>query len=197
MINDHIYSQVALAIRKLASAASSHADCYTHANLAGHLLTHEGIESVLVIGHAAWRVGNGDPDVILHAPLSDIQYPVGAMPYHTWLDIPSANFVFDTTTYQFRQKAADLDKQDGGHTTVDWCPDYLLAPKSSVSTLRDVIQLSAGLFYYERNEHLEKLILDSAPETDEQDVAAAMIIYRNNDLVVHGPNNYPREVLCA
>lgn len=194
-----ICSQIALSIRKLASAASSHegSDCYTFANLAGHLLKHEGIESVLVVGHAAWRVSSGDSDVILHAPLSDIPYPMGAMPYHAWLEIPSAGLIFDSTLYQLRKKASELDKQDGGHTTVDWCPDYLLAPKSSVSTLKDVIQLTAGLFFYERNERLEKYILDSAPVTDEGDIAAAMIIYRNTDLVVHGPNNYPKGVLHA
>lgn len=114
----------------------------------------------------------------------------GGVAYHVWLYLD--DHVLDFTTYQLRHKAAELDALDGGSTNVVWCPDYLYVPSRSVSPLRKVIQLRAGLYHYVRVHVLEDKIITSAPSLDEDDVAAAWLLYQNLELRVFGPNNISR-----
>ncbi len=188
MNNINQISKIAMAIRKLASAASCHFgnDCFLHALLACKALKEfEGMQSEIVIGFAGWRVGEGDCDVIFHAPIKGMPQQEGIL-YHAWLT--TKDYIIDLSTYQLRVKAAKLDTLDGGLTQVDWCPDYLIAKHEEVSSLKDVTQLHAGLFYYEQNKDLEIKIKSVGKDIDEEDWANLVIIYNNPEVLVIGPN---------
>jgi hypothetical protein len=137
--------------------------------------------------NATWTVGNGDGDVILHAPLPNIPPQPGSVAYHMWLEVD--NHLIDFTTYQLRHKALQMDKIDGGTTKVKWCPDYLSVPKKSVSTLRAVIQLRAGKYFYKQDMAIENLIKSAARPLDEDDINTAWLLYLNPELCVFGPND--------
>ena len=96
--------RLAAAIRKLATAASGHigSDCYAHAAIAQVILAKLGVEARLVAGYAAWRVGDGDGDVILHAPAPGMVEQPGGVPYHMWLEIE--DHLLDLTTYCVRRR---------------------------------------------------------------------------------------------
>jgi hypothetical protein len=184
-----ILSHISSALRRLATAASGNlgSDCYIHAAIAQKMLTHLGVTAKLVAGYAAWRVGNGDGDVILHAPSPNTPPQPGSIAFHVWLEVE--NHLIDFTTYQLRRKAAQMDKLDGGTTTVTWCPNYLAVPRKSVSPLRAVIQLRAGLYFYKQDIAIEKLIISAAQPVDADDVNNAWLLYHNQELHVFGPNN--------
>ncbi|WP_425952937.1 hypothetical protein [Ralstonia pseudosolanacearum] len=188
-------ARISSAIRKLSEAASAHLgrDCYLHASMCREILALKGVESRLVAGFAAWRVGEGNSDVIVHGPTGNIVPQGGALPYHAWLEIGPAEsrhrIILDFTTYQLREKAAQLDLLDGGHTTVSWCPNYLVATAAQLSSLSQVTKDHAGLFCYQRNEELERGIRDTAGGIDEADLRALILIYENPDVMVFGPND--------
>lgn len=181
--------QVASSLRRLATAASSHlgSDCFIHAAIGQQLLNRLSIPTTLVAGFAAWRVGNGDGDVILHAPNPTAPTQSNGVAYHVWLELD--NFLIDFTTYQLRFKAAQLDALDGNTTSVKWCPEHLYAHRCTLSSLKHVIQKKAGLYFYLRNEEIESLIFSSAPTIDTDDVETAWLLYLNPDLQVFGPNH--------
>jgi len=185
--------RISSALRRHAIAASGNfgSDCYIHAAIAQTLLARLGVASELVVGYAAWRLGNGDGDVILHAPLPNMPPQPGGVAYHMWVE--ADNNIIDFTTYQLRDKAAQMDKLDGGKTDVVWCPDYLAVPRKAISPLRDVIQLRAGLFHYLRVPVLEAKIIAAASPLDEGDINTAWLLYQNPTLQVFGPNNMPLE----
>lgn len=191
-LKDHLstynFAAVASAVRRLSVAASSHlgSDCYMLSALAQELLKRDGVFAQLRAGYAGWRCGSGDSDVILHCPTGSIP-PQNGVVYHVWLEI--VDHIFDVTTFSLPQKARELDLLDGGSTTVDWHPDYLFVPKSTVSSLRDVVQKHAGLYFYERQSQVEQLIFGVAPDLDPDDVDAALTLYQHQDMVVLGPNN--------
>lgn len=191
LTRSHIFHRAAKAMRKLADAASDHlgSDCFIHAALVQKMLETVGIETVLVVGHAAWRVGNGDSDVIMHVPAPGAAMHGVGLPYHAWLEFPGHWLIYDTTVYQIRAKAAALDESDGGRTTVDWCPDYLLVNKNTVSPLKRVVQKRSGLYYYARHAPTERIILGQAPELDPADVTSALMLFNNPEMVVLGPNH--------
>jgi hypothetical protein len=181
--------RISSALRRLATAASGNlgSDCYIHAAIAQEILNRLGVSSKLVAGYAAWRVGSGDGDVILHAQLPHMLPQPGSVAYHMWLEV--GNHLIDFTTYQLRHKALQMDRLDGGSTTVKWCPDYLAVPKKSVSTLRAVIQLRAGMYFYKQDMAIENLIISAARPLDDDDMNAAWLLYLNQELCVFGPNN--------
>ncbi|HIJ80404.1 MAG TPA: hypothetical protein HPP76_01690 [Desulfuromonadales bacterium] len=181
--------RISSALHRLAIAASGNlgSDCYIHAAIAQEMLNRLGVSSKLVAGYAAWRVGNDDGDVILHAPLPNMPSQPGSVAYHMWLEVN--NHLIDFTTYQLRHKALQMDKLDGGTTTVTWCPDYLAVPKKSVSSLRAVIQLRAGMYFYKQDTAIENIILSAARPLDDDDVNTAWLLYQNQELCVFGPNN--------
>lgn len=185
--------RLAGAIRKLATAASGHfgADCYIHASLAQQLLKRLDVESRLVVGHAAFRVGGGSGDVISHLPAAGMVPQPGGVPYHAWLEI--GTMLLDVTVYSLREKARQLDLLDGGTTTVDWCPDYLFAPRSSISSFAQVRDLGAGLYYYAEDKAVTETVLRAASEPDPDDIETAWLLYQYADMLVMGPNDLRRE----
>ncbi len=140
------------------------------------------------MGYTAWRISNEDNAVIIHAPLPNMP-PQPGVAFHVWLELGSR--LLDFTTYQLRQKAARLDELDGGTTKVRWNPPYLFVPKSSVSPLRNVVQLRAGMYYYARETELEIHVLAAAESLDDDDAATAWLLYQNQELQVFGPCNMP------
>lgn len=183
-----VFSAVASALRRLARAASANlgGDCFVHAALAAQLLADEGLHADVEVGFSAWRVGEGDTDVIAHLPTPGMVPQPGGAPVHAWLEI--GNWLFDPTVYQLEAKARMLDALDGGRTNVTWRPDYLLARKSCISSYKAVAQGHAGLFFYESNDSARRAIGVVAPP-DPEDLAAARVLYSNPHLEVFGPNN--------
>jgi hypothetical protein len=182
---------VSAALQKLALAASGHLghDCYVHAELGGVLLADQGVKPTPAVGYAAWRVGPADGDVIAHSP-NTREHTASAttrgFAYHAWLTYE--DFIIDFTTYQLRRKAQALDELDQGHTTVAWCPEFLLLPATQVHSYRDVIQAPGpGLAYYEARADLAAE-LRSGFILDEADLQAARLIMRHPEAVVCGPN---------
>lgn len=179
---------VALSIRKLALAASDNlgSDCYMHAMIAKSMLTSLGVVTRLNAGNAAWRLGNGDGDVVTHIKLPGVPYQANSYPYHIWLTCD--RYLLDVTTYQLRAKARTLDELDGGKTTVDWCPDYLLVERDTVASFQDCQQKNAGVYHYRRDDVTEAIVLRKETKIDDEDLAAAWMIYKNPEINVEGPN---------
>ena len=109
--------------------------------------------------------------------------------YHAWLVCGTK--IIDLTTYQIPRKAAELDAMDGGHTQLDWAPALLIANFADVKSYAAVQQGSAGMFYYERDRRIEKILAETSI-LDPEDVAHARLILRNPDLMVMGPNDIPQ-----
>lgn len=183
--------QVSHALRRLAEAASASlgADCYMHAEMGRVLLGDLGFHFETRVGYAAWRIGRADGDVVSHTRQAKSYLPAGAngFPYHAWL--VAGDFLVDFTTYQLRRKARELDAADGGHTNVDWCPDYLLLTQSQVMAFRAAaVAPDAGAAHYEADPSLVPLLARDYA-LDAEDIAAARLIMRNPTMNVMGPNS--------
>lgn len=184
-------TRVSGAIRRLATAASGHfgSDCYLHMQLGQVLLADLGFETQPVVGFAAWRVGEGDGDVIAHVPYTPGHLTVVAngYPYHAWLGYHRV--VVDFTTYQLKHKAQQLDASDGGCTSVTWCPQFLLLPQFQINTYKKVsAAMHPGMAYYESRPELQEILRPQLP-LDPEDVAMARVLVANPDLKVFGPND--------
>jgi hypothetical protein len=184
-------ARVAVVLRKCATAMSSSfgRDCAMHAQLGRALLADSDFEARLIVGYAAWRVGRGGGDAVEH-----ISHPADYLPsgvkrfgYHAWLNCNGV--IIDFTTYQLKRKAQELDAADGGHTTVEWCPDYLLLPPHAIKRYEEVQQAPhAGVAYYEARPELEPL-LGCEREPDPEALRIARIVFANPGLTVLGPYN--------
>jgi hypothetical protein len=157
--------QVAVAVRSLAQAGSAGLgrDCIWHSQAAQHLLVGEGIANVqIVAGHAAWRVHpRHRSSVVSHHPAMYgpvVEPSDGALLFHAW--VACGDQVFDPTTYQLRQKLAELDAIDGGRTPVNWCPDYLLRSRRECVPWRSVRdRFRSGLFCYDPDQALTDRVM--------------------------------------
>jgi hypothetical protein len=188
----NVVDSVGAALRKLAIAASSQLgfDCFIHAELGRLLMQDYGYECQRVVGFAAWRVGEGDGDVISHTDKTQGYLPQGAkkgFPYHAWLKL--GQYVIDFTTYQLRRKAAELDAMDGGYTTVGWCPDVLVLHQLDVRSYKDVAQFTQGLSYYEPRPGFD-LQLSEKFRLDPADLNVARTLVANPKMQVFGPNSF-------
>lgn len=190
--------RIADAVRKLSIASSElyGVDCYLHGALSQKLLQKNNIDSRIVVGFAAWRVGDGDGDVITHRPQPGVALMPGSAPYHVWLEITDqgGEGIFDITTYQLPDKARFLDALDGGHTTVSWSPSYIWTPRSNVSTFHAVVQGAAGLFYYEESTQMRRVVLSHAKPIDDAHLETLQLILQHPDVRVIG-NNHVRAAL--
>lgn len=194
-------NSVSNAICKMMTATSVEfgADCHLHAALGKVLLLEEfGIETELKVGHAAWRVGSGDGDVISHVPVNGNEVfskEKRAGYYHAWLETPAAGVrnIIDLTTYQFQLKARALDSQDGGITHVAWKPEYLILPVSRVRSYSEVANFGVGLCYYEAIPGLAEAVGNSVT-VDMSTIAVARTILHMKDVPVLGPRTIPNSV---
>lgn len=186
--------RVANGLKKLTTSTSSHigTDCWEHATLAHKVLSEMGIETQIVAGAAAWRIGPGFSDVISHLLDGGLHEFKGmrALAYHAWLKYQDD--VLDFSTHALALKAKQLDALDGGKTTVEWCPDYLQLPAAQVKTLQEVAESdSPGLAYYEEVPNLYTYLKDQGyvNEMDTVDLAALRMLIANPDMKVFGPND--------
>lgn len=173
---------VAKAVRQAVGAVSdfSGADCLLYSQVGVGLLAALGVRSQLVAGSAGWRVGDGDPDVILHAREVQAKNYVltadkPAAIFHSWIIAGSALIDFSTCTLPF--KAAQLDAADGGKTSVTWAPDYLWLDQPKAPWLlpdaRSVAQAQkAGVCFYRRHADIEQRVFSR----DLSDGAATVIL---------------------
>lgn len=166
---------VAADVRRRVSALSSYhgGDCLLHAKVGQKLLREEGVETRLVVGEAAWRVGEGNGDVIAHSRKCNTFAAFGNEIFHTWLE--HDGYVIDFTTYTLPVKARLMDATDGMRTNVVWCPEYLYVPKSSVSSYPEVRDKHAGMYHYHRNSALEHSILGRSQHLDELVETASLL----------------------
>jgi hypothetical protein len=190
-----VVARVSNALRKLATAASSHlgSDCYLHMELGRVLLADLGLQADRALGFAAWRVGGDKSDAIAHVPFAQAHSPPGAkaFPFHAWLFCQG--HIIDFTTYQLRIKGKLLDAADGGHTNVTWCPDFLLLPLKETRTYRQVVREShPGTAYYEVRPELNAM-LESKAEPDPGALRVGRVLIANPNVVVCGPNTAPRD----
>ncbi|MFZ4856068.1 MAG: hypothetical protein ACOYL3_06695 [Desulfuromonadaceae bacterium] len=177
-----ILQLVSAALQKfMAASARPGQDCYQRAVFAQSLLTKLGVDAKLVVGFTAWRIGNGDGDVIAHHPTS-VGHGAGFM-FHAWLEI--GNNILDFTTYQLRLKAAMIDAIDGFKTNVVWCPEYLYVPKTSVSSYNLVRDKHAGLYHYQYDAPTEAMLRSAAKPADPADIEQLWQIYQNPNAQVH------------
>jgi hypothetical protein len=194
-LDDIDLARVALAVRKLVAASSGArgVDCYNYVSYGQHLLRRLGVPAEIAVGYAAWRVGDGDGDVVAHHPsmMAGVAGAVGlnpdAMIYHAWLEV--AGRIIDFSICDLPHKAALNDAADGMRTTITWSPDYLVAEKREVVSFLRVRQEHAGLFYYERVPSLEAKARAEALPSDETALGLLWMIYQNPDINVTGPAN--------
>lgn len=165
----------AAAVKQVVSAVTSisGADCILYSVVGAGLLNKLGIKSAPVAGSAAWRVGPGDADVISHA--SEIGgekfAPEGVAVglFHCWIqtvdEVGKTSFdIIDTSTWQIKKKARELDAMDGQVTKVDFCPDYIWVNSKSknILGLRAVASsFDVGVFSYVRKKEIEKVIFNT------------------------------------
>lgn len=198
MTQDPPFEQVASALRRLFQACGTKAgvDCLHHAALGQALLRSLGYESTVRIGFAAWRVGPGDGDVILHAPVTGMA-PLAphSVPFHAWIEFREV--VFDPTAYQLPLKARMLDLIDGGTTDIAWAPEYLAISRDQVQTLHTVRQADTGMVYYDVVPSMETVIKSTMAPIDDEELELLTVIFRNPDTHVIGPNNVPPAKLAA
>lgn len=182
-------ARVAKSVQKVCAAASAHlgTDCLLQAKMAQHILGRLGMVSELVIGHAAWRVGPGDGDVVSHFPNGHAQSATAAL-YHAWLIV--GDHIFDVTTKELPLKARQLDALDGGTTTVQWAPDYVWMAYGAVKTIAEVTaSLHPGGCAYRRSADVQALVLRHCRASDGQNEALAWLAYQSPDATVIGPRH--------
>ena len=85
-----------------------------------------------------------------------------ALPFHAWVEIEDN--ILDFTTWTLKAKARILDSLDGGSTSVEWSPDYLVVPATSSSSLQEVqCGFEAGLYAYVRHPEIEEIVHRRSP----------------------------------
>lgn len=184
-------SHVAASVRHVVEAITDYhgADCLLYAHIGARMLNYLGVEAKPVAGSAAWRVGDGDADVISHArevtgALYSQASPELSLLFHAWIE--TRDFVIDFSTFSLTKKALQLDAADGGRTDVSWCPEFicqtkrsnqtgasnlLIEPnipgKSGLSDARKVLMAPrAGVFNYTRHADIEARVLPISQENE-------------------------------
>jgi hypothetical protein len=191
----NLVEQLSKALQKLTTSASATlgSDCAVHAYLAHPVLVEHGIDCRVVIGAAAWRIGPNDGDVITHIPQhSQIAAATKnkAIPYHAWLENDS--HIIDFSTHTLRLKAAQLDASDGGQTTVEWCPDYILISKTAVKPLHEVVQEpNHGHAYYQEIPGLVGFMksIGFRDQANQEDLTTLRLVLANPAMHVMGIND--------
>lgn len=180
--------KISPALIKIFSAASGAfgGDCFDHAEFGRELLADFGFHGRTVCGHSAWRLGDGDGDVLSHTTKEVGYLPDGAegFAFHAWIEV--ADYIIDFTTYQIPEKIRQLDAADGGKTQVDWAPDFLLLERKQLRKYEDVANLHAGIAYYEEVPgYYERL--NSTHEIDVDYLENARFLIKNPSVQVVGP----------
>lgn len=166
-------SAAAKAVRQVVSALTDYgtADCLLYVHVASELLDELGLSVSTCAGFAAWRVGPGEGDVISYWPHSSTKgayAPDGAgekaLMFHAWLDVDG--LIVDFSTWTLNEQAKMLDEADGGHTDVQWAPDFVVTPPPPKELDIDLVAQAPwpGVFAYRRDEQIERRVF--ADEVD-------------------------------
>lgn len=190
-----VIERLSVALQKLTSSSSLQlgSDCAEHAYLAWHILTEQGFNCRVAIGAAAWRIGPNDGDVISHIPRREdilAAETKRAIPYHAWVETDTS--VIDFSTHTLRLKANQMDALDGGKTTVQWCPDFLLMSKGDIKSYGEVAQApQEGVAYYQEVPGLLDFMKSKGftEETGPDDLAILRLIFSNPTVHVMGVND--------
>jgi len=192
--NEGIYRKLATALQQLTVSASPAvgSDCMLQAALAKALLAEFGIQTRIVVGEAAWRLGPGNGDVMVHSPqVGGVAMANGpSLAFHAWLETAQGE-ILDFTTNSLRLKAKQLDALDGGKTTVEWCPPYLLAPRTKSSVWEVTQSFQSGVYHYGELPGLLELMQSNglANEPAPEDLAILKMIYTMPAMQVVGVND--------
>lgn len=186
--------QLGQAIAQVVGATTNFhgADCLFYAGVAAKVLQGMGYPARMVAGSAAWRVGPGDGDVISHAlelnapgtvnsaTFAPANSDAKAVMFHAWVEV--GDDIIDFTTASLADKAAQLDKMDGGRTQVDWSPQALWVHKNQCLDLLGVVNApDSGVCAYQRHEKIEGLVMkDGLKDVDLDGPANAVgIVFRS------------------
>jgi hypothetical protein len=116
-------------------------DCVYQSKLLSALLNHHGIVARVAVGHVIWRVGAGVADVIAHNPGTYIGPPTIAdrsgFEGHAWVEI--ADFIVDSTSYQWAQKLEQLGLVNGCKPKLDWPQDVLVLKPGRLKKSLDAV----------------------------------------------------------
>lgn len=176
------------AVRQVAGALTEvrGTDCVLYACLTAGLLRTLGAKAEVQGGGASWRIGPGGGDVVSHEP--EVKNGVYAaqvggisLPFHAWVRIAKSGRaeLVDFTTFQLPEKAAALDRMDGGRTAVLWSPDYIWISEPPARTLRQVAQAhEPGIYRYARHAWVTELVASREPDFA-QAIEAARLVYAN------------------
>jgi len=171
------------------------ADCALYAHVGAEVLRRLGLSPEVRLGDAAWRVGPGDGDCIHNA--ASCGGPTFSLPsrhsevFHAWIVLPTCGAtpaqLVDFTTWQLRDKARFLDLADGGHTRVEFCPDYLWIPEvqARALTLRQVgDSFDVGVFHYAPRPVSASVMLPSAATVE---TMANAVVYCYHEFLADPP----------
>lgn len=179
-----ILSSSGRTIATVMSAVSSSAgkDCILHALLLKHLLQTQGVESELVIGHAAWRYGPDDSAVVAHLPEAE-SMSKGDFAGHAWVEV-RGYIILDCTLWSLPEKIRILETIDGRRTTNRWKFPVLLAKKVQVSDFERVRDGRGLAAFYARDDELRAAILPRVEDPDRHILAAVEIVHANPGMKV-------------
>jgi hypothetical protein len=181
--------KVASAVARYLAAASTTnrgRDCQAHAQLTKALLKSEGIDSRLVGGYAAWRVGTGDADMIAHHPNSVYAASEANIVGHFWVE--AGDLIIDPTTWQFQTKLEVCFQADGMPYEVLWPHQYLVISKSSVKPFKAVRDGYTFAYHYDERPELAAMAAIAASDPiDRNDLGALRLVYANPFALITGP----------
>lgn len=179
----------ALATAKVFRAGSAQRgrDCTAQAAIVAALLNGHGVKCEAVAGYAAWRVGSGAGDCVVHHPAycaADPKSKADFFPGHAWV-VTESGLLVDSTTWSLRDKLRELDAADGGFSICEWCPEVLVS-FTWASSLAAVANASrAGFFWYHRDDSLRHVLTQPEPDY----LTAARFVMQMPAAKVFGPQN--------
>lgn len=186
--DDVTLGHLAAAMKQVLGAiANFHgAECLSSALIGTEVLRRLGYDARATAGSAAWRVGPGGGDVISHAVEMQSQQGKVYAPnltgsgmragmFHAWSVI--GDYIVDFTTSTLREKASQLDAQDGGKTQVDWAPEVLWAHKYEGSKFPEVANgYKAGTWVYRKHEEIERQVFTQRSKDFDAQTPATVVL---------------------
>jgi hypothetical protein len=122
------------------------------------LLAEQGIQTTIVIGSAAWRVGTSELANIAFTKPEErpngSEYTQGVSSdkrFHYWLVEDDTGKIIDFSTYTFRRMLAALDSLEGEkkRTGLTWIPEYLYVKRQDCCSLNAIFKSRKDkMFYY-------------------------------------------------
>jgi hypothetical protein len=173
--------RAAVATQQVVAAITDYggADCFLYAHIGAGLLKSLGLDAKVVVGSAAWRIGDSDGATVCHA--REIQCPQNRQPrgldcvkggfFHVWIEAP--NLIIDFSTNTLKAKAETLDAIDGIKTEIKWAPEFIWYRRSVQDTYdykmlaepRKVIQSPhAGVCCYIRHADIDEVAIEKDSE---------------------------------